>query len=88
MLSGLGIDILSLTRFRDFVIRRGAEKVAKRICTPSELVRFDKLARGSVTRPLGPESVLHSSKTQLEDKASVLGTEDILDRQVRFLSSR
>ncbi|ADV24110.1 holo-[acyl-carrier protein] synthase [Cryptococcus gattii E566] len=88
MLSGLGIDILSLTRFRDFVIRRGAEKVAKRLCTPGELVRFDKLARGSVTRPLGPESVLHSSKTQLEDKASVLGTEDILDRQVRFLSSR
>lgn len=87
MLSGLGIDILSLTRFRDFVIRRGAEKVAKRICTPGELRRFDKLARDSVTRPLGPESV-HSSKTQLEDKASVLGTEDILDRQVRFLSSR
>lgn len=61
--------------------------MAKRICTPGELKRFNKLARGSVTRPLGPESA-HSSKTQLEDKASVLGAEDILDRQVRFLSSR
>lgn len=87
MLSGLGIDILSLSRFRDFVIRRGADKVAKRICTPGELKRFEKLARDSVARRIGPESA-HSSNTQLEATSSVLGTEDILDRQVRFLSSR
>lgn len=87
MLSGLGIDILSLSRFRDFVIRRGADKVAKRICTPGELKQFEKLARDSKARRVGPESA-HSSKTQLELTSSALGTEDILDRQIRFLSSR
>ncbi|OWZ63521.1 hypothetical protein AYX15_04553 [Cryptococcus neoformans] len=87
MLSGLGIDILSLSRFRDFVIRRGADKVAKRICTPGELKRFEKLARDSEARQIGPESA-HSSKIQLELTSPALGTEDILDRQVRFLSSR
>lgn len=61
--------------------------MAKRICTPGELKRFEKLARDSEARQIGPESA-HSSKTQLELTSSALGTEDILDRQVRFLSSR
>lgn len=61
--------------------------MAKRICTPGELKQFEKLAWDSKARRVGPESA-HNSKTQLELTSSALGTEDILDRQVRFLSSR
>ncbi|WVO12494.1 holo-[acyl-carrier-protein] synthase [Cryptococcus depauperatus] len=44
MISGIGVDILSLSRFHSFVARRGAEKVARRICSPKEFERFRRIA--------------------------------------------
>ncbi|KAK8853100.1 holo-[acyl-carrier-protein] synthase [Kwoniella newhampshirensis] len=65
MIVGIGIDILSLARFRAIIIRRGADKVARRICTDGEYDLFR-----AIEVPKGDEQ------------------EGLLDRRLRFLSSR
>lgn len=98
MILGIGIDILSLSRFQAVVSRRGIDKVAKRICTPRELVNFHNIS--SITR--GPSSTLSSnsdSNSDLDSNIPVDPLKDthsreiaddnaLLDRQIRFLSSR
>ncbi|WVQ73008.1 hypothetical protein IAR50_002571 [Cryptococcus sp. DSM 104548] len=75
MISGIGIDILSLPRFTHFVRRRGAGKVAKRILTSGEMERFDRIGT----------SASSSSKAE----GGVEGEEeDLIQKQVKFLSSR
>jgi hypothetical protein len=43
MLLGVGIDILSLTRFGALLSRRAPSTVAKRICSPAEYKQFQSL---------------------------------------------
>ncbi|RSH94045.1 hypothetical protein EHS25_006699 [Saitozyma podzolica] len=43
MLLGIGIDILSLSRFEGVIARRGFQVVAKRICCARELDEFGAL---------------------------------------------
>jgi len=42
MVLGIGIDILSLSRFQALINRRTAQTLAKRICTPQELSQLPK----------------------------------------------
>ncbi|WVQ84905.1 hypothetical protein IAT38_007068 [Cryptococcus sp. DSM 104549] len=84
MIVGLGIDILSLARFREFVLRRGAAKVAKRVCSSGELERFEKI--GSTLAGSGASST--GSTGGGAGTGGVKGPEDLLDKQVRFLSTR
>lgn len=44
MLIGVGIDILSLPRLQAVIARRGALRLAGKICTPAELERFKALS--------------------------------------------
>lgn len=44
MLVGIGIDILSLPRLQAVIARRGALRLADKICTASELERFKALS--------------------------------------------
>ncbi|WWD19514.1 holo-[acyl-carrier-protein] synthase [Kwoniella shandongensis] len=43
MIVGIGIDILSLSRIRELILRRGADKLAKRICTEGEYSLFKEI---------------------------------------------
>lgn len=43
MLLGVGVDLLSLTRFRALVARRGAERVANRILHKTELSEYTRI---------------------------------------------
>jgi holo-[acyl-carrier protein] synthase len=43
MLLGIGIDILSIPRLQGLIARRGAARVAQRICSSRELASFDQL---------------------------------------------
>jgi hypothetical protein len=43
MLMGVGIDILSLTRLQGLITRRGADTLARRLCTPAELDAYRRL---------------------------------------------
>jgi phosphopantetheinyl transferase (holo-ACP synthase) len=54
MLLGVGIDILSLTRFQAVITRRSPQTLAKRICTPIELKRFQKLLPSGDKSPTSP----------------------------------
>jgi len=49
MLLGVGIDILSLTRFQALINRRTAQKLAKRICAPTEYKRYQALGSSSTS---------------------------------------
>ena len=49
MLLGVGVDILSLTRFQALINRRTAQKLAKRICTPTEYKRYQALGPSSTS---------------------------------------
>lgn len=44
MLVGIGIDILSLPRLQAVIARRGARRLAAKICSAAELARFEALA--------------------------------------------
>lgn len=44
MLVGIGIDVLSLGRLQAVIQRRGAFRLAGKICTPHELERFSALS--------------------------------------------
>lgn len=59
MLVGVGIDILSLSRFASLLARRSPELVAKRICSPIELRAFGKEDESAVLRFLSTRSVAH-----------------------------
>ncbi|TYJ57117.1 hypothetical protein B9479_002218 [Cryptococcus floricola] len=85
MISGIGIDILSLPRFTQFVRRRGAGKVARRILTSGEMERFVKIGGSSSSPSLGSSlGSLEKSKNAGEEKED----EDLIQKQVKFLSSR
>jgi holo-[acyl-carrier protein] synthase len=43
MILGIGVDILHLPRLSSLVIRRGREKLAKRILSKKELIEFNNL---------------------------------------------
>lgn len=43
MLIGVGIDILSLSRLQGLIQRRTPQALAKRICSPKELIKFRSL---------------------------------------------
>lgn len=43
MLIGVGIDILSLSRFHGVIQRRTPQALAKRICSPKELTKLKSL---------------------------------------------
>jgi holo-[acyl-carrier protein] synthase len=49
MLLGVGIDILSLTRFQALITRRSPQKLAKRICSPTEYKRYQALSPSSTS---------------------------------------
>lgn len=57
MLLGLGVDILSLARLEAVIARRGADKLAARICSPRELAEFRARFVGSSTPDTGARSV-------------------------------
>jgi phosphopantetheinyl transferase (holo-ACP synthase) len=46
MIKGIGTDILSLSRLRGVIARRGAGKVARRILSDAEMGEFRALASG------------------------------------------
>ena len=75
-LLGIGIDILSLERFHGVVHRRGIDRVARRICSPRELVEFRSLPVAS--RPAGSGCAEADNET----------VESLLERQFKFLSTR
>lgn len=54
MILGIGVDILSTARFEAFVLRRGVERVARRICCDRELADFQRRF------PLAPQADLSS----------------------------
>ncbi|WWC91568.1 uncharacterized protein L201_006514 [Kwoniella dendrophila CBS 6074] len=74
MIAGIGIDILSLTRFRTLLLRRDPYKLAKRICTPNEYELFSELKTTT------------EAKSRVENGES--GEIGLIDKQLRFLSSR
>ncbi|OCF40778.1 hypothetical protein I317_05390 [Kwoniella heveanensis CBS 569] len=43
MIVGIGIDILSIERFESLLLRRGASKIAKRICTQREYEEYEAI---------------------------------------------
>ncbi|ODN81497.1 hypothetical protein L202_01919 [Cryptococcus amylolentus CBS 6039] len=86
MISGIGIDILSLPRFTQFVRRRGAGKVARRILTSGEMERFVKI-QSSSSPSLG-SSLGFLEKGKDAGKEEKEGDEDLIQKQVKFLSSR
>ncbi|OCF32207.1 hypothetical protein I316_06121 [Kwoniella heveanensis BCC8398] len=43
MIVGIGIDILSIERFEYLLLRRGASKIAKRICTQREYEEYEAI---------------------------------------------
>lgn len=45
MLLGLGVDLLSLPRLEALIARRGARRLADRICSSRELVGFESLPK-------------------------------------------
>jgi hypothetical protein len=47
MILGIGIDILSISRFEALIQRRGALNLAKRICTDTEYKDFECLPNGN-----------------------------------------
>ena len=49
MLLGVGIDILSLTRFQALITRRTPQKLAQRICSPTEYKRYQALSPSSTS---------------------------------------
>ncbi|WWD03498.1 hypothetical protein V865_001550 [Kwoniella europaea PYCC6329] len=77
MIAGIGIDILSLTRFKSLLLKRDPTKLAKRICTTKEYELFTNLtiAKGS------PSTANHNDTTKEE-------SDELLDKQLRFLSCR
>ncbi|KAL1411708.1 hypothetical protein Q8F55_002674 [Vanrija albida] len=46
MILGIGVDILSLARIEGVIARRGAARLAARICSARELAQFDELTGG------------------------------------------
>jgi len=47
MLLGVGIDILSLARFQALITRRSPQKLAKRICSPTEYKRYQAIVKST-----------------------------------------
>jgi holo-[acyl-carrier protein] synthase len=47
MILGIGVDLLSIPRFRQLIQRRGLDRVARRILSPPEAVEFEKVRSGS-----------------------------------------
>ena len=43
MLLGVGIDILSLARMEGLISRRGADALARRLCSPVEMDMYGRL---------------------------------------------
>ncbi|WRT70363.1 uncharacterized protein IL334_007361 [Kwoniella shivajii] len=74
MIIGIGIDILSLTRFRNLLSRRDPLRLAKKICTEREYESFKAL---SITRS-NDISEIEGGKNESQ----------LVDQQIRFLSCR
>ncbi|WVW86015.1 hypothetical protein I302_108053 [Kwoniella bestiolae CBS 10118] len=77
MIAGIGIDILSLARFKSLLLKRDPSKLAKRICTVKEYELFSELSheQSSSGRP-----------TKGEAPSNEEG--GLIDHQLRFLSCR
>ncbi|WWC71880.1 uncharacterized protein I206_105839 [Kwoniella pini CBS 10737] len=75
MIAGIGIDILSLNRFRNLLIKRDPYKIAKRICTSNEFDLFKKLDIVSERNGNGNEN-------------SIENKDELIEKQLKFLSSR
>ncbi|WWC64441.1 uncharacterized protein I303_107051 [Kwoniella dejecticola CBS 10117] len=84
MIAGIGIDILSLTRFRTLLLKRDPYKVAKRICTEAEFELFGRL---SMTGNATSTSTSTSTPTNSSFEENAEGSQ-VLERQLRFLSCR
>jgi phosphopantetheinyl transferase (holo-ACP synthase) len=65
MLLGVGIDILSLTRFQALITRRTPQKVAKRICSPIDYKRFQALTPSSSPSSSSNQEILRFLSTRL-----------------------
>ena len=98
MVLGIGIDILSLSRFEATVLRRGIPRVAKRVLCPRELTQFEGLGQTSdISLPndvrrtqsnidVGNASGVKGVSLPYEQKS--VEEQKIWDRQLRFLSTR
>ncbi|WVR07793.1 hypothetical protein IAU60_004836 [Kwoniella sp. DSM 27419] len=86
MIVGIGIDILQLARFKTLLVRRGPDKLAKRICTPREYEAFSQL-RPSVHPDLPVQEQSERAPVQLDSGGSSKD-DHLLEKQLRFLSCR
>lgn len=84
MLLGVGIDILSLTRFGVVLSRRTPPVVAKRICSPAEYKRFQSLFPSSpVNHRSGPDDrILRYLSTRSVTTLVLQPIQDLLYRWV------
>ncbi|WVR00349.1 hypothetical protein IAU59_007492 [Kwoniella sp. CBS 9459] len=103
MIVGIGIDILSIARFESIVLRRGASKIAKRICTEREYDEFQRLSLSMVKTSKNPLPRTASTSSDLplplsgsgsgpgSDSGSAVNDaqgDELFHKQVRYLSSR
>ncbi|WVF73177.1 hypothetical protein IAT40_007996 [Kwoniella sp. CBS 6097] len=85
MIVGIGIDILSIARFESLLLRRGANKIAKRICTEREYTEFQSLSLTLVKQSHGS---LNSPRSDSTGSAADGKEDELFQKQVRFLSCR
>lgn len=87
MILGLGVDILSLTRFESVIARRGVQRVARRVCCARELADFHTKF-GTDRQIWTTRDDAFSFSPASEAEAAFQENEAIKRRAVRFLSSR
>lgn len=100
MLLGIGVDILSLARLQGVTNRRGADKLAQRICCARELAEFRKLpaesspsSSSSSSTSSGNPSPSNISSSSLAQASPPAASHPSLQipataKQIRFLASR